>query len=232
MGDGILVLYDFPIEHKFHTIVKRGFLLPASERLCYEGPMTDLLAYVLPVALGVGLAAAAGFRVFLPLLLMGLAVKAGYLPVSQDFSWVASTPALLMFAVAAVTEIIAYYVPVLDNLLDGLAGPTAVGAGIAISAAVMSDFPPMMKWTLAIIAGGGAAAATQGATTILRGGSTVLTGGLGNHVLATGEIIGAIVMTVLAMLAPVLAAIAALVFIVIAWRIILRRRKRKASAPV
>jgi hypothetical protein len=193
--------------------------------------MTDVLAYALPVALGVGLAAAAGFRVFLPLLLMGLAVKGGYLPVSDDFLWVASAPALLMFAVAAVTEVIAYYVPVLDNLLDGIAGPTAVGAGIAISAAVMGDFPPMLKWTLAIIAGGGAAAATQGATTLLRGTSTVLTGGLGNHAVATGEIIGAIGMTLLALLLPYLAALAAIVFIIIAWRMILRRR-RKPTAPV
>lgn len=193
--------------------------------------MTDVLAYALPVALGVGLAAAAGFRVFLPLLLMGLAVKGGYLPVSGDFLWVASTPALIMLAVAAVTEVFAYYVPVLDNLLDGIAGPTAVGAGIAISAAVMGDFPPMLKWTLAIIAGGGAAAATQGATTLLRGTSTVLTGGLGNHAVATGEIIGAIGMTLLALLLPYLAALAAIVFIIIAWRMILRRR-RKPAAPV
>lgn len=192
--------------------------------------MTNLLAYALPIALGVGLAAAAGFRVFLPLFLMGLAVKSGYLPVSEDFAWVASTPALIMFAVAAVTEMLAYYVPILDNLLDGLAGPTAVGAGIAISAAVMGDFPPMLKWTLAIIAGGGAAAATQGATTILRGSSTILTGGLGNHAVATGEIIGAVLMTLLSLVLPYLAALAAIIFIIFSWRLILRRRNRKAGA--
>ena len=143
------------VEHKFHPPVK--LLFPFRTQHDKRSVMTDLLGYALPVALGVGLAAAAGFRVFLPLLVMGLAVKGGYLPVSDDFLWVASTPALLMFAVAAFTEVIAYYVPVLDNLLDGIAGPTAVGAGIAISAAVMGDFPPMLKWTLAIIAGGGAA---------------------------------------------------------------------------
>lgn len=188
------------------------------------------MTYFLPAALGVGLAAAAGFRVFLPLLLMGLAVRTGYLPVSADFDWVASTPALVMFAVAAVTEIIAYYVPVLDNVLDGLAGPTAVGAGIAISAAVMSDFPPMLKWTLAILAGGGAAAATQGATTLLRGSSTLMTGGLGNHVLATGEIIGAIVMTLLALLVPFVAVLAAIVFSVIIWRMLWKRRTARGGA--
>jgi hypothetical protein len=188
----------------------------------------DLL---LSLALGVGLAAATGFRVFLPLLIMGLAVKMGYMPVSEGFDWVATTPALVMFAVAAVVEVIAYYVPVLDNLLDGIAGPTAVGAGIAVTASVLGDMPPMWKWTLAIIAGGGAAAATQSATTLLRGTSTVLTAGLGNHALATTEIIAAILLSLLAIVLPYLAALAALIFIIIAWRMVMRaRRKREAGS--
>ena len=179
------------------------------------------------LALGIGLAAATGFRVFLPLLIMGLAVKSGYMPVSAGFDWVATTPALLMFAVAAIVEIIAYYVPVLDNLLDGVAGPLAVGAGIAVTASVLGDVPPMWKWTLAIIAGGGAAAATQGATTLLRGTSTVFTGGLGNPALATAEILGAILFSLLAILLPYLAALAAIIFIIIAWRVMLRARRSR-----
>ncbi len=192
--------------------------------------MENPLDYLLPVSLGVGLASAAGFRVFLPLLATGLAVKAGYMPISEGFQWIATTPALLMLAVAAVAEIIAYYIPVFDNLLDGLATPTAIGAGVAMSYAVMGDMPPMMKWTLAIIAGGGAAAATQGATTLLRGASTVTTAGLGNHAVATGEIFGAVVMSLLAILLPYVALVAALIFIIVAWRMVLRvRRKRVAG---
>jgi hypothetical protein len=186
----------------------------------------DLL---LSLALGIGLAAATGFRVFLPLLIMGLAVKGGYMPVSTGFEWVATTPALLMFGVAAIVEIIAYYVPVLDNLLDGVAGPLAVGAGIAVTASVLGDVPPMWKWTLAIIAGGGAAAATQGATTLLRGTSTVFTAGLGNPALATAEILGAILLSLLAILLPYLAALAAIIFIIIAWRIVMRARRRQTA---
>jgi hypothetical protein len=193
--------------------------------------MDNPLQYLLPVSLGIGLAAAAGFRVFLPLLGMGLAVKGGYLPITESFNWIASTPALLMLAVAAVVEIVAYYIPVLDNLLDGIATPTAVGAGVAMSYAVMGNMDPMLKWTLAIIAGGGAAAATQGATTVLRGASTVTTAGLGNHALATSEIIGAIVMTVLALVAPYIALVAAIIFAVIAWRMVARYRRARAVAP-
>jgi hypothetical protein len=193
--------------------------------------MDNPLQFLLPVSLGVGLAAAAGFRVFLPLLGMGLAVRGGYLPITEGFNWIATTPALLMLAVAAVIEVVAYYIPVLDNLLDGLATPSAVGAGVAMTYAVLGDMDPMLKWTLAIIAGGGAAAATQGATTVLRGASTVTTAGLGNHALATTEIFGAVVMTVLALVMPYVALVAAVIFAIVAWRMVLRWRRARSNDP-
>jgi hypothetical protein len=191
--------------------------------------MDNPLQFLLPISLGVGLAAAAGFRVFLPLLGMGLAIKSGYLPVSAGFDWVGTTPALIMLAVAAIIEVIAYYIPVLDNLLDGIAGPTAVGAGVAMTYAVLGDVDPMLKWTLAIIAGGGAAAATQGATTVLRGTSTITTAGLGNHALATSEIFGALIMTVLALVFPYVALIAAAIMAFLAWRAVARWRRRSGT---
>jgi Domain of unknown function (DUF4126) len=194
--------------------------------------MENPVELLLPVSLGIGLAAAAGFRVFLPLLAMGLGVRGGYIPVTEGFQWVATTPALIMLTVAAVLEVIAYYIPVLDNLLDGIATPTAVGAGVAMTYAVLGDVDPMLKWTLAIIAGGGAAAATQGATTLLRGVSTVTTAGLGNQALATTEILGAVVMSLLAIVLPYIALLAAIIFVIIAWRVVLRlRRKQQSSTP-
>jgi Domain of unknown function (DUF4126) len=160
------------------------------------------LDYIVPAVLGISLAAATGLRVFVPLLVMGLAARGGYLPLGDTFAWVATTPALIMLAIAAFAEVAAYYIPGLDNLLDALATPAAIIAGIAVSAAVMTDLPPMLKWTLAIIAGGGAAAITQGATATLRGHSTAFTAGLGNHVLATGELAGAIIVPLLAIVWP------------------------------
>jgi hypothetical protein len=187
--------------------------------------------WLVPAALGIGLAAATGFRVFVPLLIMGLAARSGSLPVSDSFLWVASTPALAMLAIAAVVEIAAYYIPGLDNLLDTLATPAAIAAGIMVSAAVMTDLPPMLKWTLAIIAGGGAAGITQGATAFLRGHSSALTAGLGNPVIATGELAGAVGVSLLALVAPWLALAAAILFCVWAWRLVRRWRRRNASAP-
>ena len=187
--------------------------------------------YVLPTVLGVSLAAATGFRIFVPLLVMGLAARAGFVPVGDGFAWVATAPALLMLAIAALAEIVAYYVPVIDNMVDGVAVPAAIIAGICVSAAVMTDLPPMLKWTLAIIAGGGAAGLTQSMTTLVRGASTVTTAGLGNPVVATLELIGALAISILSVLAPWIALMIAVLLCVAAWRIV-RRARRPAQAPM
>jgi Domain of unknown function (DUF4126) len=165
---------------------------------------------VVSVALGVGLAAAVGFRVFLPLLVMGGAAYSGYLTLSDGLEWLATPTALAMLSVAAIAEILAYYVPGVDNLLDAIATPTALVAGTIAAAAVMTDLPPIVKWTTAAIAGGGAAGVTQSVTSLLRAKSTVFTGGLGNAAVSTSEAGGALLVSVLALLAP-LAALALVV---------------------
>ena len=109
----------------------------------------------LSVVLGIGLAAATGFRVFLPMLIMSGAAYTGHLPLGDSFAWLATPSALIMLSVAALAEIAAYYIPGVDNLLDTLATPAAFAAGTVVSAAVMTELPPMLKWTAAVIAGGG-----------------------------------------------------------------------------
>src|SRR4029077_19723228 len=138
----------------------------------------------LSIVLGVGLAAATGLRVFLPMLIVGVAAHTGQVPLDSSFAWLATPSALTMLSVAALAEILAYYVPAVDNLLDTLATPAALVAGTIVSAAVMTDVPPMVKWTAAVIAGGGMAGLTQGATAIVRANSTVFTGGLGNFIIS------------------------------------------------
>ena len=160
---------------------------------------------VVSVALGVGLAAAVGFRVFLPLLVMGGAAYTGHLPLSDGLQWLATPTALAMLSVAALAEILAYYIPGVDNLLDTIATPTALVAGTIAAAAVMTDLPPIVKWTTAVIAGGGAAGVTQSVTSLLRAKSTVFTGGLGNAAVSTSEAGGALLVSLLALLAPLAA---------------------------
>lgn len=179
--------------------------------------MSDL---ALSVVLGVALAAATGFRVFLPMLIVSGAAYSGHLHLDSGFAWLGTPAALIMLSVAALVEVLAYYIPVVDNLLDVVAAPAAFIAGTILSAAVMTDMPPMVKWTAAIIAGGGVAGLTQGVTGILRAHSTVLTGGLGNFVISTAELGGAAVISFLALAAPVAAIALVVLFLLTAIRFI------------
>jgi Domain of unknown function (DUF4126) len=186
--------------------------------------------YGLSIVLGIALAAATGFRIFLPMLIVSVAAYTGHLSLASNFAWLGTPAALIMLSVAAVAEILAYYIPVVDNLLDALATPAAFIAGAVVSAAVMTDVPPMVKWTAAVIAGGGIAGLTQGLTGMLRAHSTVLTGGIGNSVIATAELGGALLITFLAFAAPVAAIALVILFMWLTIRL-LRRVFRRADPP-
>ena len=163
--------------------------------------MQDLLA----LFIGVGLAAACGFRVFVPLLGISLAAASGHLELAEGFGWLADPVTVAALVIGTVLEMAAYYTPWLDNLLDSAAAPAAVIAGIIATASVTGEMSPLLQWSLAVIAGGGAAAIVQGGTTLLRASSTMATGGLANPLVATGELAGAATMTLAAVLLPTLA---------------------------
>ena len=181
---------------------------------------------LLSLALGLGLAAACGFRVFVPFLVMGVAARAGYLAVSPGFDWVATTPALIAFGVATVLEIGGYYIPWVDNLLDTVATPAALVAGVLVTASVVTDASPLLRWTLAVLAGGAAAAAVQALTVAARQLSSFATLGLGNAVVATGEAVGAVALAVASVVVPLLAAVLVLVLLVLAVRWVFFRQPR------
>ncbi|MGC1680703.1 MAG: DUF4126 domain-containing protein [Pseudolabrys sp.] len=179
----------------------------------------------LSIVLGVVLAAATGFRVFLPMLIVSGAAYTGHLSLDNSFAWLGTPSALTMLSVAALVEVLAYYVPGVDNLLDAVATPAAFVAGTIVSAAVMTDLPPMAKWMAAVIAGGGNASFTQGVTAILRAKSTVLTGGFGNPVIATGELGGSVLLSLLALAAPLAAFAVVILILWLALRLIRRQRR-------
>ena len=185
----------------------------------------------LSIALGIGLAAATGLRLFLPMLIASAAAYAGYLPLSENFAWLATPAALILLGVAAIVEILAYYVPGIDNLLDTLATPAAFVAGTVISAAVITDLPPMVKWAAAIIAGGGIAGLTQSVTTLVRAKSTVMTGTLGNPAVATAELGGSLLVSLLALVAPVVTAIAIIVSLWLAVRWVRQISRGRPAKP-
>jgi hypothetical protein len=143
---------------------------------------------LLGIGVGLALAAAAGFRVFVPLVVLSLAAKAGWIELSPSFAWLSTTSASVALVTAMLLEIAAYYVPFFDNMLDTLAAPVAVLAGIVASASVLTDLPPWLQYSVAIIGAGGTAGVVHASTSLLRLKSSAATAGLGNPILATLEL--------------------------------------------
>ena len=173
------------------------------------------------------MSAAAGLRIFIPLLVASAASLTGHLELASGFDWIGTTPALVAFAVAAAVEIAAYLVPFLDNVLDALAAPAAAVAGTVLTASSIVELSPWLKWSLAIIAGGGIAGTIHVFTGATRLTSTTTTGGLANPAVSTAEAGGALGVSVLAIAAPILGVLLALLLVYLAVRALSRRSLRR-----
>ncbi|ALR32260.1 MULTISPECIES: DUF4126 domain-containing protein [Chryseobacterium] len=183
------------------------------------------LPYVLSAFIGIGLAAATGFRVFLPMFAVSLASYLHWIPMNEQFEWLAGLPTLITTGIATIVEILAYYIPFIDHLLDTVSVPMATAAGSVLFASQFADLGTFPQWALALIAGGGTAATISSGFAGIRAASTATTGGLGNSVVGTTETAGAGIMSVLAMAAPVIAGICAIALVILviivgrkAWR--------------
>ena len=172
---------------------------------------------IIALSMGLGLAAASGFRVFLPPFLLSIAVRADAVDVNlmdTPFEYFDSNVAVILLGVATVAEFAGYYVPWVDNLLDSIASPAAVVAGSGMTALVLEgNTDPVIQWSLAIIAGGGVTAIVQGATVVTRGISTTLTAGFANPIVSTGENLASVILAIIAMVLPILAAVLVAVLI-------------------
>ena len=172
------------------------------------------LPYVISAFIGIGLAAATGFRVFMPMFAVSLASYFGWIPMNESFDWLAGLPTLITTGIAMVAEILAYYIPFIDHLLDTISVPLATVAGSVMFASQFADVGTFPQWALALIAGGGTAAAISSGFAGTRAASTATTGGLGNSVVATTETAGAGIMSFLALAAPVIAFIVAVILVI------------------
>jgi hypothetical protein len=182
---------------------------------------------LLSLALGISLSAASGFRIFVPPLVMSILSHTAFYDPPANLAWMESSLATTAFAVATLLEIGAYYIPWLDHLLDLVATPAAAVAGILMTGAFAVDLDPTLRWTLAIIAGGGAASGIQMLTNVTRLASSATTGGLGNPFVATTENAAATVLSLLALFLPfiALAAVIALLWFAITRTLRFRRRE-------
>ncbi len=190
---------------------------------------------VMGVLLGIGLGAACGFRIFVPLLVASIAIRGGFLTVTPEFAWLGGTAALVTLSVATLLEIAAYYIPVIDHTLDVLGAPAAIIAGTILAAGFIGHMDPMLKWGLAAIAGGGAAGIIHGGMAAIRGATSAATGGMGNSVVTTAETASASIVAVLACVLPVLGVVlagAAIYFLVRMGLKLKRKLARSGSDPV
>ena len=182
------------------------------------------MSVALSIATGLALAAAAGFRAFVPLLAAGLAIHFGYVEASPGFAWLGESIVLVALSVATATEIAAYYIPGVDHVLDLIATPVAVAAGIIAAAGVMVGLPDWLRWLTAIGAGGAVTTAGHALNAVGRAKTGVATGGLGNPVYATAELAGSVLLAIFAFLLPLITVVAAVaigLFLLQRWR---RRR--------
>lgn len=154
------------------------------------------------VAIGIGLAASAGFRVFVPMLVAAIAAKTGLLPLNDSFQWLSSWISIAILGTATVVEILAYYIPVVDNLLDTITTPLAIGAGTLLLTSVLPIDSELMRWITGAAVGGGSAAVVQSGSALTRLTSTKLTAGVGNPVVATVENVAATGTSLLSLVIP------------------------------
>jgi phosphoglycerol transferase MdoB-like AlkP superfamily enzyme len=179
------------------------------------------------LALGIGLSASTGFRVFIPLLVAGIASHFGLLPLGESFEWMGSVPALISFGVATVVEVLAYYIPFVDNLLDSIATPLSVGAGTLLMTSVFPAENEWIKWIMGFVVGGGAAATIQSGSAFTRLLSTSITAGTGNPVVSTGEGVAATGFSIMSLFTPILVAVLLVILMIILLRFAYRRMVKK-----
>ncbi|MBK8581556.1 MAG: DUF4126 domain-containing protein [Flavobacteriales bacterium] len=176
----------------------------------------------LSIMLGIGLAAACGLRVFLPLFVASVFAhfNLGIAGLHANFEWMGSWPAMIALGIATVVELLSYYIPFVDHALDVIAVPLSTVAGTLIAVSAFGDLPPLYGWGLALIAGGGAAGLISAGTAATRLASTGTTGGLGNSAVSTAETGGAIGLSIAAFFLPVVAFVAVLVLLYVVWRVL------------
>ena len=184
------------------------------------------------VALGIGLSASTGFRVFLPMLVASVAAHFGILPLSDSFLWLGSWPAIISFGTATVVEVAAYYIPFVDNLLDTITTPLAVGAGTLLMTSVLPVDNDLLKWIAGFVIGGGAAATIQSGSVVSRLTSSKFTAGTGNPVVSTGENVAALGTSILTLFIPVIIAATFILLSVFILYQLFRWRKSKREHKV
>jgi hypothetical protein len=191
--------------------------------------VATLTEFLPALALAIALAASAGLRAWLPLLLAGGLARLGLLDLGPTFGFLASNKALVLFGVATVIELAGDKVPAVDHALDVIGTPLRPAAGALLAASVLGTVSdPLTAIVLGTAVGVPSSLVPHAAKSALRTVSTALTGGLANPVLSFLEDAVSLVTFVLASLMPVLVVVLLALTFYIALRLL---RRRPAEVP-
>lgn len=193
----------------------------------------SLVQLLLCGCVGVSLSAACGFRVFVPLLVLSVAVKFFGFPVTGGFAWIGTWTALVVLSTATICEVLAYYIPWIDNALDVVNAPLAFVAGTIVMFGLLPESQPCLKWCLAAVIGGGAAETVHATTAVARAASSATTGGVGNNIVSSGENVYATGVSIMAIVAPVITSLILVIAIaigVVVLRKLIRKIRRKRNS--
>ncbi|MEU4687699.1 DUF4126 domain-containing protein [Actinoplanes sp. NPDC023714] len=191
------------------------------------------------VLTGTGLAASAGLNAYIPLLTMGLLARfTDAIDLPAGWSWLSNGWTLTILALLLAIEVVADKVPVVDHFNDVVqtfvrptAGGLAFGAGSTSETVTVADpgaFFSSHAW-VPIVAGAVIALGVHGVKAASRPVVNATTAGFGAPVASTAEDFGSVVMSVLAIVLPILVLIG-LAFLLFFSFWVLRRRNRRREA--
>ncbi|GMV13537.1 MAG: DUF4126 domain-containing protein [Polyangiaceae bacterium] len=188
----------------------------------------EIWGLVTAVALGIGLAATAGLRAWLPLLLAGGLARLGVLELGEAFGFVSSTPALVLFGVATIAEIVADKVPAIDHALDVISTVVRPAAGALLAASALYQVKdPLVALVIGLCVGAPVALGPHAAKSALRAASSATTAGIANPLVSFVEDALAIGLFIAVVILPV---ISVAVLATVIWLLVRRRRKAAPAA--
>jgi len=180
-----------------------------------------------------GLAGSAGLNAYIPLLMVALAARLPLdnplIKLQAPYDLLGSWWAIGLIAVLLVIEIVADKIPAVDTVNDGIQTfirPAAGAILFAGSANVITDVHPILALGAGLLVAGGVHATKTAARPIV----TVSTAGVGNPIVSTLEDITAFVVSFLAILLPIIAAILLFTLLIIVFTMVRRWRRRKVVA--
>lgn len=187
---------------------------------------------------GSGLAAAAGMNAYIPLLVVGVANRffPDALALPEGWAWISNWWVLGIIAVLLVVEIVADKIPAVDSVNDVIqtivrptAGGLVFGSSSTASTVAVTDpaaFFASNQW-VPIVVGAVIALTVHLGKTAMRPAANVATGGVAAPVLSTIEDVGAVGMSLLAIVAPLLVLLGLALLGLLAWSITRSARRRR-----